>query len=364
MSAPKLTCLCGAISHPIPVSLPAQTELCYCNPCRRITGALFASFVELPQASDEATLAKCTVYHSSATHDRLFCSTCGTKVVVHNHHHPDGKERNAWFAYSGAVERPEGEEQSNIVRPETNEWIDDAVDGGLAPYMTKLGGRDVPAYRIMQSDPPLSQTEIEKRGNRNSTIQSKDTSPSQGDRLKAECRCGAVSLLIKPADNTDKSIAKLDRFIPFTPSGEKFMHKYQARTCVCRSCRLAMGASLTTHTYIPPPQILNPHTGEPLAYAHATETSEGQAANRGLEALKHFWSSKEACRSFCGTCGSTVFYWNENRKEIVNISVGILRAEEGSLARRWFYWQPGMVSWKDEAVDKNILEAYMKADVN
>lgn len=142
------------------------------------------------------------------------------------------------------------------------------------------------------------------------------------------------------------------------------MTKYQARTCVCRSCRLAMGVSLTTHTYIPPPRILNPHTNAPLAYGHSLDTPEGREANRGLEVLQHFWSTKDACRSFCSTCGSTVFYWNENRKDIVNIAAGILRAEEGSLARRWFYWQPGMVSWKDEVVDREILEAYMRADVN
>lgn len=53
--------------------------------------------------------------------------------------------------------------------------------------------------------------------------------------------------------------------------------------------------------------------------------------------------------------------------DIVNIAAGILRAEEGALARRWLYWQPGMVSWKNEAdqvVDRDILEAYVEADVN
>ena len=59
-----------------------------------------------------------------------------------------------------------------------------------------------------------------------------------------------------------------------------------------------------------------------------------------------------------------MFYWNENRQDIVNVAAGILRAEEGALARRWVYWMPGMVSWKDEVVDKEVLEAYWGADVN
>lgn len=357
---PTLACLCGAISLPLPLTLPAQTELCHCNPCRRVSGGLFAGFAELCTPPDASALAKCTVYESSKTHDRLFCSTCGTKTLVHVHHYGDGRERNDWFAYSGAIERAEGEEQSNIIRPETNEWLDDAGDGGLAPYMTKLGDRDVPAYRIDQLDPPLSEHDLQNLSQATKTT----TTPAADDRLTAQCRCGAVTLLIKPADHTNKTISKLDRFVPSTLTNEKLTHKYQARACVCRACRLAMGVPLATWTYIPPPQILNPRSNAPLAYAHALETSEGQAANQGLEALKHYWSSEEACRSFCGTCGSTVFYWMEKRQDIVNIAAGILRADEGALARRWLYWQPGMVSWKDEAVDREILEAYMRVDMN
>lgn len=361
MSHPSLTCLCGSISLLVPLTLPAQTELCHCNPCRQVTGGLFGGFVELPQQPDAATLAKCTIYHSSKTHDRLFCSTCGTKVVVHVKQHGDGRPRNSWFAYAGSIERPAGEQQSNIIRPETNEWVDDAKDGGLAPWMTELGGRDVPAYHITQSDPPFSPADLQTLSNTTKPT----TTPAPSERLQAACRCGAVALAIKPADHTDKSISKLDRFVPFHPStGEKIPTKYQARACVCRACRLAFGVSLTTYAYIPPPQILNPHTGEPLAYAHAAETAEGRDANRGLEALTHYWSSENACRSFCGMCGSTVFFWYEKRPEIVNVAAGILRAEEGALARRWLYWQPGMASWKDEVVDKDILEAYLKTDVN
>lgn len=273
-----------------------------------------AGFVKLPHPPDTATLDKCTTYHSSATHDRLFCSTCGSKTVVHVHRYADGRGRNDWFAYSGAVERAEGEEQSNVVRPETNEWVDDAVDGGLAPYMTQLGERNVPAYHVTQSDPPLSQADLEQLTKPSSI----NDAPGPDARLNAECHCGAVKLLIKPADHTDKATSTLERFVPFHPqnasTGEKITDKYQARACVCRSCRLAMGVSLTTYTYIPPPKVLNAHTGSPLAYAHAATTPEGRAVNRGLEALKHYWSSDDACRSFCGRCGSTVFYWNEKRQ--------------------------------------------------
>lgn len=244
---------------------------------------------------------------------------------------------------------------------ETNEWVSDTVDGGLAPWMTRLGGREVLAYGITSADPPLSQPDVDDL---RKTSQP-STSPGPDERLTAQCKCGAISLSIRPADHTDPSISKLDRFIPTTPSGEKVTTKYQARTCTCRSCRLAFGASLTTYAYIPPPCILNPHTNSPLAFAHDALTPAGQAANTGLEALKHYWSSENGCRSFCAVCGSTVFYWMESRREIVNVAAGILRATEGGLARRWLWWQPGVCSWKEEAADREVLDAYLRAgDVN
>lgn len=64
-----------------------------------------------------------------------------------------------------------------------------------------------------------------------------------------------------------------------------------------------------------------------------------------------------------------MFFWYENRQEIVNIAAGLLRAEEGAMARGWLYWQPGMVSWKKDedkqVVDREILDAYVEAgDIN
>lgn len=361
--SPKLVCLCGAISAELSVTIPAPTELCHCNPCRLVTGGLAASFVELPKQPSFAVLEKCTTYYSSATHSRLFCSTCGAKLLVHVHHHTDGRERNDWFAHSGVVERAEGQAQPNTTRVDFNKWVEDTVDGGLARYLTHLGGRNVPAYRITESDPPLSQHDLEALPQ--TAAMQAHTLPGADERLPASCRCGTVKLLIKPADHTNTSIPRPGNIIPVSSSTkEKIPHKYSARVCTCRSCRLAMGVSLTTHTYIPPRQILNPTTGAPLAYGPAIETAEGRAANRGLEAMKYYQRTKAAWRSFCGACGSTIYYWNAERPDIVNIAAGILRAEEGALARRWLYWQPGMVSFPEEAADRDILEAYATADVN
>ena len=198
MMKPTINCLCGAVSGPVSATLPAETELCHCNPCRHTTGTLFAGFAELAKPPTKDTLAECSVYHSSKTHDRLFCATCGTKVFVTAHTYPDGRKRDEWFAHGGAVEWPEdGEQNQNTLRALTNEWLQDARDGGLGPYMTKLGSRSVPAYFESSRDQELSKDDIAEL-----LLAAKNRSPPDpSDTLKVECRCGGVSLLLKTADH-------------------------------------------------------------------------------------------------------------------------------------------------------------------
>jgi len=44
----------------------------------------------------------------------------------------------------------------------------------------------------------------------------------------------------------------------------------------------------------------------------------------------------------------------------VGIAVGILRAEEGVLARRWLDWEWGRCSFHEDCVDGEIAEAWLK----
>ena len=40
---------------------------------------------------------------------------------------------------------------------------------------------------------------------------------------------------------------------------------------------------------------------------------------------------------------------------VVNVAVGLLRAESGCLAREWIEWE-GRVCWKDEAVEGEMVD--------
>ena len=255
-------------------------------------------------------------------------------------------KKDIWVVFSGPIDPGTGVE--NLVHVETHEFVADTVDGGMATFMTRLGDRDVPCFEgAASAQKQLSTYNMKKMAQESF----KAAVLEADDMLRAECYCGGVSLLIKRADHTENAISKLDRFKP------KEQNKYMAFVCTCRYCRLATGNTISPWIYVPPAIVINPHTDKPVAQHHEVSTEEGRKMNAGLN-LKPFWSSLNSCRSFCGTCGATVFYSTDKRQEIVNVAAGLLRAAEGAMARRWLSWQWGRTAWKDEATDHELMEAW------
>lgn len=226
-SESTITCQCGAINFKADLKLPVKTEFCYCNPCRQTTGAQFLGFTALRDRPPASALANCSSYASSKDLDRYFCSTCGTKLFIHVHRE---EKKDRWSCLAGAVDPPKGTE--NVIDVEMNEFVEDTVDGGLAPFMTNIGGREIPIFATAESHGKrISKEKLEKM-----TAASKNLPlPGKDETLTAECHCGCVSVRIKPADDLDASI-------PAPPSPHYFKspekNKYMPCTCVCRDCRL------------------------------------------------------------------------------------------------------------------------------
>jgi hypothetical protein len=341
-----ITCHCGAVNFNVLLQLPATSELCHCNPCRQTSGGLYEGFVPLTQPPPASALEHCTVYPSRHDHDRYFCTTCGTKTFIRVHR---SGEEEYWTCISGAVDPPKGTE--NVLKIETNKWVSDTGDGGLAPFMTELGGRQIVSYEEAEREgKELTSSDLMKM------TESANSLPplSKDAMLTAECRCGGVSLRIKRADHTDPSIPMPERYIPADKT------KYVGRACVCRDCRLHQGVSLAHWLYLPYASVINPHTNQPVAHRAAATMPEGQAANKGLN-LTHYLGSAErgAYRAFCSTCGASVLYDFDDRPHITNIAAGLIRAEEGVMARRWVSWEWGGTSWKENYVDREIRDAWM-----
>jgi hypothetical protein len=74
-------CQCGAVRYCL--QAPIETAFnCHCSICRKLHGAAFASLGRVPLAafrilSGDEYLSR---YESSPGHQRLFCSTCGSRL--------------------------------------------------------------------------------------------------------------------------------------------------------------------------------------------------------------------------------------------------------------------------------------------
>ena len=78
------------------VSFETDSEItdyshCHCSQCRRMHGAAFATFAGVHREkfrylSGESDLS---IYQSSGNHNRVFCSVCGSNILVELTDYPD-----------------------------------------------------------------------------------------------------------------------------------------------------------------------------------------------------------------------------------------------------------------------------------
>jgi hypothetical protein len=333
-SSAHITCLCGAIREPgslLAEELPRDGPLCHCNSCRYVTGGLLFSGVTLHSKPSETSLQGCRSYATSDKITRWFCKTCGCHCFYYR------TKEDLWRACSGAVEQsPESKQAGDpwpqdVLNATSHLYVRDTVDQQLAAWLRTLGGRQVPFYGEDNDEPALSEEQL---------LRPAQSAATRSDVLEARCHCGGVSLHIQ-RPTWDLAATK-----PYIPPEDK--DKYVAGFCVCRSCRLAFGSSsLAPWIYVPEDKILGPD-GTPVQF-----TPEGNNIAGAAD-----YVNQSVVRSFCKTCGATVFYWRENRREVVDIATGLLRAPEGSVAKSWLWWRDEL-SCEEEATDQQLVDAYL-----
>jgi hypothetical protein len=76
-------CECGRVSYQADAEI-SDFSHCHCSQCRRLHGAAFASFAGVPKDSFSylSGAADIKIYQSSPSHDRVFCATCGSNILV------------------------------------------------------------------------------------------------------------------------------------------------------------------------------------------------------------------------------------------------------------------------------------------
>lgn len=157
-----------------------------------------------------------------------------------------------------------------------------------------------------------------------------DMHRSADERLHAQCDCGGIALSIpRPTDEVFK-----DTYVRgFVSPSDKT--KWKAFTDACNDCRMITGVHLSAWTYVPL-KLIKPEIDRTLR--HGT--------------MQSYTSSPDAVRTFCQVCGATALYWSKNRhttdfNDVVNISVGLLRAPEGVSADNWLTWRTNELGWLD-----------------
>ncbi|KAJ5273602.1 hypothetical protein N7478_008727 [Penicillium angulare] len=191
---------------------------------------------------------------------------------------------------------------------------DSAPDKGLAAFISTIDGHQMEMVNpedSSRSKPPISQD-----------IASDDK------ELLAQCHCGGVSFHI--------SRPKAD-FIE-DPAGQVWLSpldkkKWLACMDTCDDCRLVNGTHVIGWMFVP-----------------VSHLSPMPPADLMIGSSKAYRSTEKVNRTFCGTCGATVFYSCDERPGIVDIATGILRAPEGIMAKNWALWRAGRLSWPENGL--------------
>lgn len=74
------------------------------------------------------------------------------------------------------------------------------------------------------------------------------------------------------------------------------------------------------------------------------------------EALTRFKSSDNAYREFCSTCGASIFYATMKRPGLLDIALGVVRAEDGVLAKSFVELNTERIDHIDDALDQELVQ--------
>lgn len=322
-------CFCGSVHFTLEVAsanLPLPVYLCHCSRCRFLSGSPCIFHFTVPDgASVEYVGAsgedKMTAYiYKGARSAWRFCSTCGCHISSRDL--SDGSHFLSPSTFSGC-----GPGDFQVTE---HVYSKSARDGGLSRILTHVGGRllgewnppdDLPDAKIVESQPEFGDDGI--------------------GRLRAECHCGGVSFTIQRPPQEMVQDEYWGKYV--SPIDET---KWLATLDVCDDCRLFNGTHVVGWAFVP--RILcDPPLGQDLM----------------IGTSKTFSSSEGVLRSFCGTCGATVFYSCDDRcpsdeRHVVDLATGILRAPEGPMAREWLTWRARISFLKSgKRFDKELAES-------
>ncbi|KAL6850615.1 hypothetical protein ACO1O0_007739 [Amphichorda felina] len=347
-SAHHIACLCGTIRQDVPLRAQRDSDqvslsLCHCNTCRHSSGVLCTSYypIATPVLSQHLR-----TYVSPGGSRRYFCAVCGCHVFRSKMTSPEPPE---WEVATGVIASSTG--GAPEARYTRHIHVADTKDGGASVWIPSLDGWPT---KLASTSPP-----------ENPPATRQPNTPSPSPRLPASCACGSVRFHItRPSPQSHlphSSYPDLTHAYKTTPAvlgGNPGRDKwwirpggrYLAGTCACASCRLSTGFEIQEWAFVPRCNIFLhvPCRGhrEGGQEEDAVMPLDFEALPEGI--LTSYSSSPGVVREFCAGCGATVFWHDGIRPGVIDVSVGLLRAEDGARAEGWLRWWTGRVSFEEE----------------
>ncbi|KAI1819668.1 hypothetical protein F4861DRAFT_122218 [Xylaria intraflava] len=419
----SITCQCGAAKQTVHIreessDRPQGLYLCHCAMCRHNTGLLCTSYaaIKIP-GSIEGLVAYRSRPSGAGTSTRFFCTTCGCHVFrrleLPEHDNdteienggirlPTTEQTERWDVATGVIIGPcmdvgkgESSEEEDRMLMRYTEHINVAgtKDGGLSVFIRSIGNSEV--ERI---DPPPN-TDL-------GSFSPRDRSVEKGEELlNASCHCKTVRFHItRPGAASKLPRSNFpDLMVPYNtgsplirnPEDDKWwlrpglgippernkpgppqkneLRRYLAGTCACRSCRLISGFEIQTWAFVPRANIFF-HIREGQQSLPTPSSQIIKEANEAEDMvvpldfetlpsniLTSYESKEGVRREFCSRCGATVFWRDHWRPELMDVSVGLLDADEGARAETWLDWWTGRVSFAEDAGTGRVGETAKRA---
>jgi hypothetical protein len=309
-----------------------------------MTGALFLSVAFTPATykPSRELLSKLQAFEFTRKIVQYHCETCGTMMIESKADDPDVAEPKVeWGVVTGTIEIWDG-----VLALNSHDFVHDTTDGGFTHFLPHLNGKE---SKLWSGQPETSEKLSPYWSDKETT--SKDQ-PQPTSRLHAYCKCKGVRFYIaRPSSQSTQAYSDWPNLIvPFrtgsskNPDNEAWWlrangTKFLAGTCTCNSCRLASGVEVVQWAFIPTIDISLDAEGK-IPY------------KRSFGTLKTYRSSQGVDRHFCSCCGAMVFYSADDRPDLLDVAVGLLDAPEGARAETWLEWEPGRVSYREDAMDR------------
>ena len=304
-------------------TLPLLANICHCDSCRRVSGALYTTSTRWPEPRSDVDVSKLKVYHFTSNISLLFCPTCSTPIFWVTRNDPS-RQLGLWTGTLTNVDH-------DILKFTDHGFVGDTLDGGASEWLRHLNadGAENKRYKL-DDDRSGNPEELPQQWPSPAELTGYEV--KKEDAIPIRCRCKGVDLRLHRGNYSDVK----EEHLPFNIDPKT--HKLLATFCGCDSCRLQSGIDTFNWTFAEMKNIsFSNQDGNFPGHAVALKNLI-DAHDSSIGTLSYYASSSGVLRFFCSTCSACIFYACDDRFETLDIAIGVLEASDGARAE-------GMLSW-------------------